>query len=101
MAYESILNRRTLVSATGEPLKSNPSTTEQSAQIAALKAEIGSLKESISVIATTTRSLAGTGVDVAVNDAEEILKRNVFASVGIAALIGYLWGRVGRRQTSS
>lgn len=94
MADESIVTRRPLVTATGEPLKSETSFgDEQSAQLAALKAEIETLKESISVIASTARDLAGTSVDVAFNDAEEILKRNVFASVGIAALIGYLWGR--------
>jgi len=94
MADESNVTTRPLVSATGEPLRNDPSMgDEQSAQLAALKREIETLKESISVIASTAKSLAGTSFDSTVNDTEEILKRNVFASVGIAAVIGYLWGR--------
>ena len=31
-------------------------------------------------------------VDMTVADIEGALKRNVLASVGIAALVGYLWG---------
>jgi hypothetical protein len=48
---------------------------------------------SASGIANKTPTLATEKVDMTVADVEEALKRNVFASVGIAALVGYLWGR--------
>lgn len=62
-------------------------------QLKALKAELENLKRSVATIATTARGVATEKVDVTVADVEEALKRNVFASVGIAALVGYLWGR--------
>ena len=94
MADESIVTRRPFVSATGEPLQNGPSIgDEQSAQLATLRADIETLKESISVIASTAKNLASASVEDALSDAQDVLKRNVFASVGIAALMGYLWGR--------
>jgi ElaB/YqjD/DUF883 family membrane-anchored ribosome-binding protein len=62
-------------------------------QLKALKAELENLKHSVATIATTARGVAIEKVDVTVADVEESLRRNVFASVGIAALVGYLWGR--------
>ena len=62
-------------------------------QLKALKAELENLKHSVATIATTARGVATEKVDLTVADVEEALKRNVFASLGIAALVGYLWGR--------
>lgn len=68
-------------------------TTAADEQLKALKAELKSLKHSVAMITTTARGVATKKVDMTVADIEEGLKRNVFASVGIAALVGYLWGR--------
>ena len=95
MADESIQTRPPLVTQTGEPLMTESAAMEDRAdQIKALKVELESLKESVAAISSTAKSLVGTGANLAMDDAEEILKRNVFASVGIAAFIGYLWGKV-------
>lgn len=74
------------------PSASRPAD-EQAAQLDALKAELETLKLSVASITATARGLAATSANAMIDDAEEHLKRNVFASVGIAALIGYLWGR--------
>lgn len=68
-----------------------PDETED--QLQALKSELETLKKAVSSIATTARGLAAEKVDVTIADVEGALKTNVFASVGIAALVGYLWGR--------
>lgn len=96
MADESIGTKPSLVNQSGQPLireNDQVKLDDQAAQIAALKTEIESLTKSVSSIASTAKDLAATSFDTAVNDAEQLLKRNVFASVGIAALLGYLWGR--------
>lgn len=84
-----------LVNQNGRPLTRNdvPLPGEQTAQIDALKAELETLKTSVAAVTSQAKTLAGTSVNVAVADAEEILKRSVFASVAIAAVVGYLWGR--------
>lgn len=81
-----------LVDGNGSALK-REKTTAADDQLKALKAELENLKHSLATIATTARGVATEKVDVTVADVEEALKRNVFASVGIAALVGYLWGR--------
>jgi len=94
MADGSILTTPSLVNESGQPLRSDPiATDEQAAQITALKVELESLSKSVTAIASTAKDLAAGSFDAAVADAEQMLKRNVFAAVGIAALIGYLWGR--------
>jgi ElaB/YqjD/DUF883 family membrane-anchored ribosome-binding protein len=62
-------------------------------QLEALKVELENIKQSVAKIAATARGVATEKVDVTVADVEEALRKNVFASVGVAALIGYLWGR--------
>lgn len=62
-------------------------------QLQALKSELEGLKQSVALIATTARGLAAEKVDVTIADVEGALTRNVFVSVGIAAFVGYLWGR--------
>jgi ElaB/YqjD/DUF883 family membrane-anchored ribosome-binding protein len=62
-------------------------------QLQALKFELEKLKQSVATIAATARGVASEKVDVTIDDVEEALKKNVFASVGIAALVGYFWGR--------
>lgn len=69
------------------------SGADQAAQVEALRAELERLKESVGAVTATARGLATTSADAFVTDAEAYLRRNVFASVGIAAFIGYLWGR--------
>ena len=59
-----------------------------------LAAEMETLRLQLAEIALTAREVANKKVDVTVADIEETLTRNVFASVGIAALAGYLWGRL-------
>lgn len=95
MADESNTTTPPLVSNSGEPLGGGPGEVEsQAAQIEALKAELESLRQSVAAMTSQARNVAGMGVHVAVDDVEGMLKRNVFASVGIAALIGYVWGKI-------
>jgi ElaB/YqjD/DUF883 family membrane-anchored ribosome-binding protein len=68
----------------------------QSEQLAALKAEVERLRESIGQVASGTSQLASAEFKELASAAEKKLKENVFLSVGIAAAIGYLWGRSGR-----
>jgi len=65
----------------------------QSEQIAALRSEVERLRDSIQQIASGSSQLASAEFRELTNAAEERLKRNVFLSVGMAALVGYLWGR--------
>lgn len=62
-------------------------------QLKALRTELENLRQSVATIVTTGRRMATEKVDVTVTDLEETFKRNVFASIGIAAFVGYLWGR--------
>jgi ElaB/YqjD/DUF883 family membrane-anchored ribosome-binding protein len=71
----------------------NGSTDDQAAQMEALKTEIAALKETVTSLASTARGLASTSFNAMAADAEEVLKRKVFVSVGVAAFVGYLWGR--------
>lgn len=66
---------------------------DQAAQVQALRAELETLKASVASVTATARELARTSATGMAVDAEEYLQRNVFASVGIAAFVGYLWGR--------
>ena len=69
---------------------------DQKEQIAALKTELERLRESVQQIASGTRQIASAEFKELTSAAEERLKQNVFLSVGIAAVVGYLWGRSGR-----
>jgi prefoldin subunit 5 len=69
---------------------------DQKEQIAALKSEIERLRDSIQQIASGTTQIASAEFKELSAMAEEKLKQNVFVSVGVAAFIGYLWGRSGR-----
>jgi ElaB/YqjD/DUF883 family membrane-anchored ribosome-binding protein len=81
-----------LVDGQGGALKRD-TTSAADEQLEALKTELEQLKQSVATIATTARGVASEKVDVTIADLEEALKRNVFASIGIAALVGYVWGR--------
>jgi len=61
-------------------------------QLAALRAELDTLNESVASVTATARGLAKTSANVMAIDVEDYLKR-IFASVGIAWFVGYLWGR--------
>jgi len=69
---------------------------DQKEQIAELKNELERLRESVQQIASGTRQIASAEFKELATAAEEKLKQNVFLSVGIAAVVGYLWGRSGR-----
>ena len=62
-------------------------------QLEALRAELDILKESVASITATARGLAKTSANAMAIDVENYLQRNIFASVGIAWFVGYLWGR--------
>jgi len=94
MADESIPTKPPLVSENGEPLGSEAAFEDHAAQIEALRAELESLRQSVTSMTVSAKSVVGMGANVAIDDVEEILKRNVFASVGIAAFFGYLWGKI-------
>lgn len=77
-----------------EALKPSGSLAEeQAAQVEALRQELETLKASVASITATARGLASTSANAMAAEAEEYLKRNVFASVSVAAFIGFLWGR--------
>jgi ElaB/YqjD/DUF883 family membrane-anchored ribosome-binding protein len=80
-------------SQNGNDTASNSLAGDQAAQLEALRAEIASLKESVSSLASAAKTVASTSFNNMAAEAEVVLKRNVFASVGIAAFIGYVWGR--------
>jgi ElaB/YqjD/DUF883 family membrane-anchored ribosome-binding protein len=69
---------------------------DQSEQIAALRAEIERLTESVRQVAAGTSEIATAEFKELAAAAERKLKQNVFVSVGVAAALGYLWGRSGR-----
>lgn len=62
-------------------------------QIEELHAAVAELKRSVSRISRGATIPASEAFDEAVREVEATLKRNVFASVGTAALLGYVWGR--------
>ena len=72
---------------------SQPPKVAQAEQLAALWAEIEILRQSIAAVAADTKNLATERAEVTVSRVEEALSRNVFLSVGLAALLGYIWGR--------
>lgn len=95
---ESSLANPPLVDSHGAELKdttTKPASepVDHAAQLELVRAEIENLRQSVATIAATAKSLAAEGVEVTVADLEETLKRNVFLSVGIAAFVGYVWGR--------
>jgi ElaB/YqjD/DUF883 family membrane-anchored ribosome-binding protein len=65
-------------------------------EIAALRAEIDRLRGSIHEIASGSKRLVSAEVTEFRAIAEDKLKQNVFLSVGVAAFVGYLWGRTRR-----
>ena len=71
----------------------NPDTNQE---LEALRAEVDRLRGSLQEIASSSRRLASAEFDELKTAAEEKLKQNVFLSVGVAALVGYLWGRSRR-----
>ena len=68
----------------------------QQEQLAALKLEMDRLRESLQQIASGTSQIASAEFRELTAAAEEKLKQNVFISVGVAAFLGYVWGRSGR-----
>jgi len=81
-----------LVDGHGSVLKQERTNADDH-ELQALIAELENLKQSVATIAMRARGAATEKLDVTIADTEELLKRNVFASVGIAAFVGYLWGR--------
>lgn len=73
--------------------RSGAGTAEQVQQVEVLREELTRLKESVAAIASTVSELAAGSVEKTAADIEETLKSNVFVSVSVAALIGYVWGR--------
>jgi ElaB/YqjD/DUF883 family membrane-anchored ribosome-binding protein len=71
----------------------SPSKDDQAAQLKAMKADLENLRQTVTAIASSARHVAAARVEYTVADIEETLKRNVFLSVGLAAAIGYVWGR--------
>ena len=69
---------------------------DASQELEALRAEIDRLRGSIKEIASSSKRLATVEFDELKAAAEEKLKENVFLSVGVAAVVGYLWGRARR-----
>ena len=65
----------------------------QREQIAALKTEIERLRESIQQIASGSSQLAASEFRAATHTLEQRIQENAFLSVGIAAFLGFVWGR--------
>lgn len=66
---------------------------DASHEVDGLRAEIDRLRASIQEIASSSKRLATAELDELKTAAEETLKQNVFLSVGVAAMVGYLWGK--------
>jgi ElaB/YqjD/DUF883 family membrane-anchored ribosome-binding protein len=69
---------------------------DTSQELEALRSEIDRLRNSIQEIASSSKRLATAEFDELKASAEEKLKQNVFLSVGVAAVVGYFWGRTRR-----
>lgn len=78
-------------SADGGASQSHPDDPVR--QVEAIRAELARLKQSVTAIASRTSDLAAGQAEVTIAEVEEALKRNVFVSVGVALLLGYVWGR--------
>ena len=72
------------------------SVADTSRELEALRAEIDRLRASIHEIASGSKRIATAEWDELKAAAEMKLTQNVFLSVGVAALAGYLWGRTRR-----
>jgi hypothetical protein len=86
-----------LVDSHGMALNNGPDVKPREAtdaQLESLKTEIENLRRSVAAIAANAKSFGADKIELTIADVEETLKRNVFMSVGIAALIGYAWGRI-------
>ena len=62
-------------------------------ELHALRAEIARLQESIQQIVSSSKRIANAEYSDLRDATEAKLKENVFLSIGIAAFVGYLWGR--------
>jgi ElaB/YqjD/DUF883 family membrane-anchored ribosome-binding protein len=66
----------------------------QNKQIEDLQAEVKRLQSSIQGIAASSSKIVSREVDDAVSDIESKLKENVFLSIGVAAFVGFVWGKI-------
>lgn len=61
-------------------------------ELHAMRSEISRMRESLLEVGSASGRLAKAGVSSLKDDAERRIRERPFASVGVAALLGYLWG---------
>ncbi|TCV72109.1 hypothetical protein [Neorhizobium sp. S3-V5DH] len=61
-------------------------------ELHAMRSEISRMRESLLEVGSASGRLAKAGVSSLKEDAERRIRERPFASVGIAALLGYFWG---------
>ena len=83
---------RASVSAGAAKNEREPWSSDHARQIEELRSAVADLKHSVSRISGTRTVSASEAFDDAVREVEKTLVQNVFASVGIAAFVGYVWG---------
>lgn len=80
---------------TGNPTdRTGKKTRSHAAQLFALEAELKALKASVQAYAPPEPVSAGAAFEAMAGEVEQLLRRDVFASVTVAAVVGYLWGRL-------
>jgi ElaB/YqjD/DUF883 family membrane-anchored ribosome-binding protein len=61
-------------------------------ELSALRSEVARLRESATEVTAASRRLARTGAIALRADLEERIRVRPMAAVGVAALLGYVWG---------
>lgn len=92
-AIGSIIERATESAGAGRDT-GEPWSTDHVRQIEELRHAVADLKDSVSRMPRVETVSASDAFDDGVREVEETLTRNMFASVGIAAFVGYVWGRL-------
>ncbi len=68
------------------------STTEASEEVRAMRHEIARIRESAAEIGYASARVVRTEASVVLDDVRDRVRRKPLAAVGVAALVGYIWG---------
>jgi ElaB/YqjD/DUF883 family membrane-anchored ribosome-binding protein len=68
------------------------SSGEASEEVRAMRREVARIRESASEIGYASARVARIEASVVLDDVRERVRKKPFAAIGIAALVGYIWG---------
>ncbi|AXV18359.1 hypothetical protein CYG48_21750 (plasmid) [Neorhizobium sp. SOG26] len=80
------------LAASGDTGSYAGSATEASEEVQALRREVARLRESAAEIGYASVRVAQSEAEVVLDDVRDRVRKRPLAAVGIAALIGYIWG---------